>query len=245
MTQAGIIGILLIGSYLFGSVPFGLWLVKRWKGVDLRAVGSGNIGATNVGRIAGPLGYTLAFTFDVFKGLLPPLLARYFGLTTGWQVLAALCGVIGHNYSVFLGFAGGKGIATSLGALVGVAPLVGIGALSVFLIEFLTLRWVSLGSILAALSLPLLALWLYPAQPAILAFACAACAMAVYKHRANIQRLRTGTEPKVRLPWNKSAGIEAGIANEAIVKSELTVKNEVSAKNEVLSKSEASVKNEG
>ncbi len=229
MGQAGIIGILLAVSYLFGSVPFGLWLVKRWKGVDLRSVGSGNIGATNVGRIAGPLGYTLAFTFDVFKGLLPPLLARHFGLAAGWQVLSALCGVIGHNYSVFLGFKGGKGIATSLGALVGVAPWVGFGALGIFLLEFLTLRWVSLGSILAALSLPVLALWLYPAQPAVLAFACVACAMAVYKHRANIQRLRAGTEPKVCLPWNKKSGVTNEAKNLVVDKSVVVEKDEQDA----------------
>ena len=215
MGQAGSIAILLIGSYLFGSVPFGLWLVRRWKGVDLRAVGSGNIGATNVGRVAGPLGYTLAFTFDVFKGLLPPLAARHLGLATEWQVLAALCGVIGHNFSVFLSFKGGKGIATSLGALVGVAPLVGVGALTIFLLEFLTLRWVSLGSVLAALSLPILALWLYHAQPAVVAFTVVACIMAVYKHRANIQRLRAGTEPKVCLPWNKKADTSAFSAKQS------------------------------
>ena len=205
MTQAGIVAGLLAGSYLFGSVPFGLWLVKRWKGIDLRTVGSGNIGSTNVGRVAGPAGYVIVFAFDMLKGLLPPLLALHLHLDSRWQILAALCAILGHNYSVFLGFKGGKGIATSLGALLGVAPLMGIGALSVFLLEFLTLRWVSLGSILAALSLPLFSLWLYPGNPYVLAFACVACVMAVYKHRANIQRLRVGAEPKVCLPWNKKA----------------------------------------
>ena len=76
MTQAGIIGLLLAGSYLLGSIPFGLWLVKKWKGVDIRTVGSGNIGSTNVGRVAGPLGYAIVFAFDVLKGLVPPLIAE-------------------------------------------------------------------------------------------------------------------------------------------------------------------------
>ena len=120
-----------------------------------------------------------------------------------------MCAILGHNYSIFLGGKGGKGIATSLGALMGVAPLVGIAALSVFLVELVTLRWVSFGSILAALLLPVFSLWLYPGDPYRLAFCVAACGLAVYKHRANIQRLRAGIEPKVCLPWNKKAGQKA------------------------------------
>lgn len=206
MAQVGIIGLLLAGSYLLGSIPFGLWLVKKWKGVDIRTVGSGNIGSTNVGRVTGPLGYAIVFAFDVCKGLVPPLIALYaLHLSAGWQVAGALCAIIGHNYSVFLGGKGGKGIATSLGALLGVMPLVGIAALGIFLLELLTLRWVSLGSILAALSLPFLTLWLYPDDPYRFAFALAACLLAVYKHRANIQRLRAGIEPKVCMPWQKKA----------------------------------------
>ena len=204
MAQAGTIGLLLVGSYLLGSIPFGLWLVKKWKGVDIRTVGSGNIGSTNVGRVTGPLGYAIVFAFDVCKGLVPPLIAMYaLHLSAGWQVAGALCAILGHNYSVFLGGKGGKGIATSLGALLGVMPGVGIAALGIFLLELLTLRWVSLGSILAALSLPFLTLWLNPGDPYRLAFALTACILAVYKHRANIQRLRKGIEPKVCRPWQK------------------------------------------
>src|SRR5215831_18869662 len=162
MTQSVTIGALLAGSYLFGSLPFGLWIAKQWKGVDIRTLGSGNIGSTNVWRVCGPTAGLLALLFDLLKGLLPPLIGLKLGLASQWQILAALCGILGHNYSAWLGFKGGKGIATSLGALLGTAPLAGFTALGIFLVELLTLRWVSFGSILAALALPLLMLYFYP-----------------------------------------------------------------------------------
>ena len=197
------IGLLMAGSYLLGSIPFGLWLVKRWKGIDIRTVGSGNIGSTNVGRVTGPLGYVIVFIFDLLKGLLPPLLAARLGLASQWQILAALCGIIGHNYSLFLSFKGGKGIAASAGALFGVSPLVGLGVACIFITEMLTLRWVSFGSMLGAMALPFLTLWLYPGDYYRLGFAILAGGMALYKHRSNLQRLRAGSEPKVHFPWNK------------------------------------------
>lgn len=203
MGQAGMILLLVLGSYLLGAIPFGLWLVMRWKGIDIRTVGSGNIGATNVGRVAGSRAYAMVFTFDLLKGLVPPLVGIALGLPSQWQVLAALAAIMGHNYSVFIGFKGGKGISTSLGALFGVAPLVGLGALTLFLVELLTLHFISLGSVLAAFSLPFFSLWLYPGDNYRLAFAIAACLLATHKHRANIQRLRAGTEPRVRMFWQK------------------------------------------
>src|SRR5262249_7768696 len=119
MTQGVTIGALLAGSYLFGSLPFGLWIAREWKGVAHPTLRRGNIGSTNVGRVCGPTAGLLAFTFDLLKGLLPPLVGLKLGLASQWQILAALCGILGHNYSVWLGFKGGKGIATSLGALIG------------------------------------------------------------------------------------------------------------------------------
>ena len=192
-------GALLAGSYVLGSLPFGLWLVKKWKGIDIRTYGSGNIGSTNVGRIAGRKGWAIVFTLDVLKGLLPPLAGVALHLASPWQILAALCAILGHNYSFLLDFKGGKGIATSLGALLGIAPKVGLMALGIFGVEMLLLGYVSLGSLLAALSLPLLMPIFYPHDNARLAFGLLACVMAFYKHRANIQRLRAGTEPKMRL----------------------------------------------
>jgi acyl phosphate:glycerol-3-phosphate acyltransferase len=204
MTQETAVWGVLIGSYLLGSLPFGLWVAHYWKGVDIRTLGSGNIGSTNVGRICGPVAGGVVFAFDVLKGLLPPFVAQYFGLASHWHVLAAFLAIIGHNYSIWLGFKGGKGIATSLGALLGVAPAVGGIAFAIFLLEYVTVRYVSLGSLLAAVSLPFLMSVFYPNDKYRLCFGLVACVMAFYKHRANIQRLRTGTEPKVSMPWQKS-----------------------------------------
>jgi len=204
MTQETATWGILVGSYLLGSLPFGLWLAHYWKGIDIRTLGSGNIGSTNVGRICGPVAGGIVFAFDVMKGLLPPLVAQFYGLASQWQVLAALLAIIGHNYSVWLGFKGGKGIATSLGALLGVSPPVGGIAFAIFLLEYVTVRYVSLGSLLAAISLPLLMPVFYPGDKYRLCFGLVACVMAFYKHLANIGRLRTGTEPKVSMPWNKN-----------------------------------------
>jgi len=193
------IALLLIGSYLFGSIPFGLWIALKWKGVDIRTVGSGNIGSTNVSRVCGPTAGVIVLLLDALKGLLPPLIGRYvlhLPSQSPWLIFAAALAIIGHNYSVFLGFKGGKGIATSAGALYGIAWQVGLGACSLFGLLFLAFRYVSLGSIAAALSLPPLMWLFYPGDYYRLAFAIVACVMAVYKHRANIQRLREGTEPK-------------------------------------------------
>ncbi len=197
------IGAALAGSYLLGSLPFGLWIAKKWKGVDIRTLGSGNIGSTNVGRVCGPVAGGLVFALDVLKGLVPPLVGAALHLAAPWVILMALLAILGHNYSVWLGFQGGKGIATSLGALLGIAPGVGLTAFCLFGIEVLTLRWVSFGSILGALSLPILMPLFYPGDIYRLGFGLVACLMAIYKHRANIQRLLSRKEPKIHLPWDK------------------------------------------
>jgi glycerol-3-phosphate acyltransferase PlsY len=199
MAQSLAVGILLAGSYLLGSLPFGLWIARKWKGVDIRTLGSGNIGSTNVWRVCGPVAGSVVFALDVVKGLLPPLVGAALRLNSGWQILAALLAILGHNYSVWLDFKGGKGIATSLGALLGVAPQVGLTAFALFGLEMVTLGWVSLGSILGALSLPVLMPLFYPGDGYRLAFGIVAGAMALYKHRANIRRLRAGTEPRIHL----------------------------------------------
>jgi glycerol-3-phosphate acyltransferase PlsY len=196
MTPGLQIALLLVGSYLLGSLPFGLWIAWKWKGVDIRTVGSGNIGSTNVGRICGPVAGAVVLILDALKGLVPPLVGHALHLGPQWIVLAALLAVIGHNYSMFLGFKGGKGIATSAGALYGIAWQVGLGACTTFGLVVLVFRYVSLGSIAAALSLPPLMWIFYPGDYYRLGFGIFACVMALYKHRANIQRLRAGTEPK-------------------------------------------------
>jgi glycerol-3-phosphate acyltransferase PlsY len=191
--------LLLALSYLLGSLPFGLWIAYKVKGIDIRTVGSGNIGSTNVGRICGPVAGGVVLTMDAMKGLLPPLAGIALKLGSPWIISSALIAIIGHNFSVFLKFKGGKGISTSVGALLGVCPPVAFTAAGLFILEVLTIRWVSLGSLLGAASLPFSMAYFYPHDNYRMAFAIAACIMAFAKHIPNIKRLAAGTEPKVNL----------------------------------------------
>ena len=210
MSEGIKIAMALLGGYLLGSLPFGLWVAYRCMGVDIRTLGSKNIGSTNVGRVCGRGAGIGVFILDVLKGFVPPLVAAYaLHLPSQWQIGAAFAAILGHNFSVWLRFQGGKGIATSLGALLGVAPLVGLAAFAVWGVSVLALGWVSLASIIAALSLPILMQLLYVGDPYRLGFGIVACIMAIYKHRANIARLRAGVEPKVALPWRPKADGES------------------------------------
>jgi glycerol-3-phosphate acyltransferase PlsY len=190
---------LLVGSYLLGSLPFGLWVALKLKGVDIRTVGSGNIGSTNVGRICGPRAGAFVLVLDAMKGLAPPLVGMLLKLESQWYILAALAAIIGHNFSVFLKFNGGKGISTSVGAMLGICPKVCLAASLLFGAEVLTLRYVSLGSLIGAVTLPVGMYIVYPGDKYRLAFGVIGCLMAFYKHRANIGRLLNGTEPRVNL----------------------------------------------
>jgi len=193
--------LVLLGSYLLGAVPFGLLMARVIKGVDLRTVGSGNIGATNAMRVLGkPLGI-VAFLLDFAKGLVPTLLlARYAPELDGRAPLlaaslAGVAAVLGHCFPVYLGFRGGKGVATGCGAIVGIEPLVFVAAGVVWLVFLLAFRYVSLASIAMGAAFPLAALALEPAPPFV-----AACALltllVIVRHRTNIARLRAGTEPR-------------------------------------------------
>lgn len=182
-------------AYLIGSIPFGLLLAKT-KGVDIREQGSGNIGATNVLRCLGkPLGIT-CFTLDVLKGFLPAALFPMFGkIGADFPSIGILFGaaaILGHNFPVFLKFKGGKGVATSAGVLLGVAPLaVGLGIL-IWGIVFFVSGYVSLGSIVAAVAVAITGWVRYDTITAIALTLLGA--LAVWRHRANIKRLLAGTE---------------------------------------------------
>lgn len=198
-TVWGLCGALAAG-YLLGSVPCG-YLIGLARGVDLRKTGSGNIGATNVFRCVGKGWGIFAFVLDAVKGFVPAFFAgRVLAGAPDWLGLA--CGaaaVAGHNWPVWLGFKGGKGVSTSVGMLLGVAPAAaGIG-LGVFAVAVVATRWVSLGSILAAAAVGGSAWWLYGAQkPPVVAWALTAlAALVVWRHRANTGRLLKGTEPKI------------------------------------------------
>jgi glycerol-3-phosphate acyltransferase PlsY len=190
--------LLVLGGYLAGSLPFGYWLVRAFRGVDIRTVGSGNIGATNVWRTFGPRLGIAVMVLDTLKGFVPAFVATLW-VGSLWGVIAGAAAMIGHSRPIFLRFErGGKMVATCGGAFLGVAPVVGgIGAL-VWIAVFAACRYASVASIAAALSLPVAALVLDEPWPVIV-FAAAAAGGVLFLHRGNIRRLRSGTETKIQL----------------------------------------------
>jgi acyl phosphate:glycerol-3-phosphate acyltransferase len=185
-------------GYLVGSIPSGYWVVRWARGEDIRRVGSGNIGATNVWRSFGPRYAIPVIVLDVAKGFVPALAAT---LVAG-HVAGALAGgaaMLGHWRPLFLRFAkGGKMVATCGGALFGLAPIVGLIGAVVWLLVFAITRYASVSSILAAASLPVAALLLDEPWP-VLVFSSAAALGVLLLHRANLSRLRAGTETRVQL----------------------------------------------
>ncbi len=196
-------------GYLLGSVPTG-FLVAKQRGVDIRAKGSGNIGATNVFRILGWKAGVFVLLMDGLKGWLGCRCALYF-LNTGsadhvWLLIAGgFASVIGHNYTPWLRFKGGKGIATSAGVLIAMTPWGFLGALIAFLISMGISRYVSLGSIMAGIVLPMVVWWRGEPKP-ILGISFLMGSMAVIKHRSNILRIMDGIEPKIGKSKTKGKG---------------------------------------
>ena len=207
--QAGVL--FVAGAYLAGSIPFGYWAGKL-KGIDIRQHGSGNIGATNVGRVLGRNWGFFAFACDFLKGFLPLFLVRHLALpdSESWTVslLLVLCGlaaILGHNYTPWLGFKGGKGIATSAGVLCAMIPIVFAVALSLWIIAVLVTRTVSIGSLLAAAVLPLACAHFYSGQWIYFGLATLAGGLATWRHRSNIQRLLAGTESRLNFSSPKKS----------------------------------------
>ena len=194
--------LLVVAGYLAGSIPAGYWLVRLTKGVDIRAVGSGNVGATNVWRTYGRNYGLPVMVVDVAKGLVPALVAT---LTVSHLagVLAGAAAMVGHARPLFMKFQkGGKMVATTGGAILGVAPLVGLAAIGVFLVVFLIGRYVSLGSIVATAALAPIAAALGEPWP-VIAMGAVAWLAVVVLHRSNIARLRAGTESRATLRRRK------------------------------------------
>jgi glycerol-3-phosphate acyltransferase PlsY len=191
------------GAYLLGSIPFG-FLAAKAKGVDIRAVGSGNIGATNALRVLGKPAGIFVLLMDVLKGFaavwLGALLAEKFNVRAEAETLRILAGigaVLGHNYTCWLRFKGGKGIATTAGVYLALAPWALLAALAVFLLAILITRYVSVGSMLAALALVVTVWVMTPANLLLGLVTTALGALAIYKHKSNLQRLRAGTENRL------------------------------------------------
>ena len=202
--------VLLLVAYLLGSIPFGLLVARLFGGRDVREHGSGNIGATNVSRVAGPLAGILTLVLDAAKGVAAVGLARYFtGHSALWMMLAGLAALIGHCFPLWLGLRGGKGVATALGVFAMLCPLAALAAFVLFLLVFAFWRYVSLASITAAAAMPLLIYFLWApthAPPLVIAFGTLlAAALVVYKHKTNLQRLMNGTEPKFLSRKSKGA----------------------------------------
>lgn len=214
-------------AYLLGSIPFGYLLVRIFRKQDIRSTGSGNIGATNVARSGGKGLGILTLLLDLSKGIAAVELAYFTAAhSAGWHafyqsagsqnafdlaVLAAVAAILGHTFPVWLRFRGGKGVATGLGVFIALVPLASLGIFGVFVVVFLTTRYVSLGSILAAVSFPLFAFWIVPQPSPIVVFGFLFIPLLIIaKHRANISRLRAGTES--RFGTSKSKKIDKAIA---------------------------------
>ncbi len=197
-------------AYLLGSIPTG-YLVARAKGIDIRTVGSGNIGATNAFRVLGKPAGIFTLLADAFKGwtavawAAPFILEKISGTAPAasdvvWaRILASACVVLGHNYTCWLKFKGGKGIATSAGVLAALVPWTFVISLGAWMLLVVLTRFVSVGSLAASISLPI-ATWFTLHDVTLTALTGTMGALAIYKHRGNIQRLINGTEPRIGRP---------------------------------------------
>jgi len=197
--------LIVLAAYFLGSIPTG-YLAARAKGIDIRTVGSGNIGATNAMRVLGKPAGIAVLLLDALKGyaavawICPSLLKIFNGPEAELETLrivAGIAAVLGHNYTCWLKFKGGKGIATSGGAYLALAPLAVGVAVAAFILAVLLTRYVSIGSIAAAVALPA-TVWCLPEHDLFLGIVTTALgAMAIYKHRSNIKRLMAGTESRI------------------------------------------------
>ncbi len=201
------IALVIGGAYLLGSVPFALLIGYAWKRVDIRNYGSGNIGASNVLRVLGWPAALLCLILDMAKGFVPVWVAAGFQDVDPLVVVGAgLAAIIGHNASVFLRFRGGKGVATSLGVVIGVSPQIAVLAFVIWLLVVTVTRFISVASICAGISVPIMMLLSSKAQSAhwgrampveYIYLGLLGAGFILLKHRPNIVRLANGTEPRI------------------------------------------------
>jgi glycerol-3-phosphate acyltransferase PlsY len=195
--------LILFLGYFFGSFPSGYLAGRIAKGIDIRSLGSGSTGATNVLRHIGKRAAITVFLLDVFKGVLAILLAKYFQLNDSWQVAIGLSTLIGHIWPVWLNWKGGKAVATGLGIFLGLSWQVGLSTLGIFIIMITLFRIVSLASVSAALALPLIMFLSFKTSNFSLPFlvvSILAMTLVIWRHRENIVRLIKGEEPRIGKP---------------------------------------------
>ena len=192
--------LILFLGYLFGSFPSGYLAGRIAKGIDIRSLGSGSTGATNVLRQIGKRAAITVFLIDLFKGVLSILLAKYFLLNDSWQVAIGLSTLIGHIWPIWLNWKGGKAVATGLGIFLGLSWQVGLATLGIFIIMITLFRIVSLASVSAALALPLIMFLSFSTSNFSLPFliiSLLAMTLVIWRHRENIVRLIKGKEPRI------------------------------------------------
>lgn len=202
--------VMLAASYFAGAIPTGYLIVKALKGTDIRETGSGNIGATNVKRVLGMKWFIVVLALDALKGFIPVTVSfALFGEKLPFvPVAAGIAAILGHVYTVFLDFKGGKGVATSLGVFLALAPLSMLTALFVFLMLLMFFNYISLGSIVAAAMLPFL-VFLYGEGgylDLVLIAALGGAVFIIYRHKENIKRLLNGTENRFEIKKEGKAG---------------------------------------
>jgi glycerol-3-phosphate acyltransferase PlsY len=187
--------VIILIAYIIGSIPFGI-IISRARGVDLRKVGSGNIGATNVLRAVGKKEAILTLLGDILKGTVGVLLAKALSQSETVVVLSAIAAVLGHDFSIFLRFKGGKGVATSIGVLIGYAPVVALVTVNVWILVVFFYRYSSLGALVSFTFVPVFMLLARKGYEGML-LSVVLTALIYFKHRQNIKRLLEGREPKI------------------------------------------------
>jgi len=190
------IAFLLFVGFILGSIPFGIIIAKA-QGVNLKKVGSGNIGATNVLRSLGKWPAALTLLGDIFKGTLAVAIGRYFGVGSVYVGLLGISAILGHNFSLFLGLKGGKGVATSLGVLIIYTPLVAFFTLILWIVVTIVTKYSSLGAIVSFGLLPVNILFLDSGDKGKLLIGIIITILILIRHKDNIQRLIKGTERKI------------------------------------------------
>ena len=210
-----IIAIGVVLAYLIGSIPSAVWLGQAYFGIDVREFGSGNAGATNTFRVLGTKAGIFVMALDIFKGLTAVTLATVWmqlgfiaeSQAVLFKLVFGISAVVGHIFPIYVGFKGGKGVATLLGMVLGINPLVAASCIAVFMIVLLLTKYVSIGSILGTLTFPVMLLitGIEPNDPILVIFGFTFFLVVMFTHKKNVQRVLNGTENKVNFPAKKNS----------------------------------------